>query len=151
MQKTKSTSHKQYLCGLLLSRNVIRTHKDHSTLHFFLSLSFSLSLSLSVWKETTHKPSNVAASTNLSSSVYVINMICFEECFLFYVITGRHYFFKTFIVTLRVFPTAMLLCSLRDYYHYHKNKNFRILHYLLNNSAKLIPKFKKKFILVKFQ
>ena len=46
----------------------------------------------SLWKETTHKPSNVVAATNLFSSVYIIGMTSFDECFLFYVITGRHYF-----------------------------------------------------------
>ena len=39
----------------------------------------------------TDKPSNLqTAATNLSFSVYVIGMTCFNECFLFYVITERH-------------------------------------------------------------
>ena len=39
----------------------------------------------------TDKTSNVTAATNLSFSVYVIGMTCFNECFLFYVITEKHY------------------------------------------------------------
>ena len=34
----------------------------------------------------------MAAAKTLFSSVYVIGTICFDEWFLFYVITGRHYF-----------------------------------------------------------
>ena len=32
-------------------------------------------------------------------SVYIIDTTCFDECFLFHVITGRHYFLKKFMVT----------------------------------------------------
>ena len=42
-------------------------------------------------KEMTDKPLNVTAGTNLFFSVYVIGMTCFNECFLFYAITERHY------------------------------------------------------------
>ena len=56
-----------------------------------------------VWKETTHKPLTVAAAKNLFSSVYFIGTTCFNECFLFYVIPGRHYSSWKFIVTLRFF------------------------------------------------
>ena len=52
-----------------------------SIMHFFYSLV----------KEMTDKPSNVTAATNLFFSVYVIGMTCFNECFLFYGITERHY------------------------------------------------------------
>ena len=45
----------------------------------------------SLVKEMTNKPSNVTATANLFFSVYVIGMTCFNECFLFYVITERHY------------------------------------------------------------
>ena len=40
-----------------------------------------------VCKEMTHKPLKVAAAKTLFSSVYIIG-----TTFLFYVITGRHYF-----------------------------------------------------------
>ena len=54
-----------------------------------------------VWKETTHKPLKVAAAKILFSSVYVIATTCFDECFLFYVITGIQYFSWKINVTLR--------------------------------------------------
>ena len=57
-------------------------HTDQSALIFLEYL----------WKETAHKPSTVAAATNPLSSVYVIGTAYFDECFLFYVITRRHYF-----------------------------------------------------------
>ena len=43
-------------------------------------------------KETTDKHLKVAAAKTLFSSLCVIGTTCFHECFLFYVITGRHYF-----------------------------------------------------------
>ena len=66
-----------------------------------------------IWKETTHKPLKVAAAKTLFSSVYVIGTTCFDECFLFYVITGRHYFSWKINVNLRFFLSAMLLLSLK--------------------------------------
>ena len=45
-----------------------------------------------VWKETCHQPLKVVAAITLFSGVYVIGTTFFDECFLFYVITGRHYF-----------------------------------------------------------
>ena len=58
------------------------------------------SFSYFVWKETIYKPLKVAAAKFLFSSVYVIGTTCFDECFLFYVISGRHYFPWKFIVIL---------------------------------------------------
>ena len=37
------------------------------------------------------------------SSIYVIDATCFDECFLFHVIAGSHYFWQMFVVTLRFF------------------------------------------------
>ena len=45
-------------------------------------------------KKTTHKPSNVEASKNFFSSVYIIGTTCFDKGFLFRVISGRQYFLK---------------------------------------------------------
>ena len=39
---------------------------------------------------------------------------CFDKCFLFHVITERHYFLYIFIVTKRFGTTAMLLFSLKQ-------------------------------------
>ena len=66
-----------------------------------------------VWKETTHKPLKVAAAKSLFSSVYIIGTTCFGECFSFYVITKRHYFSWKFIVTLRLFLSAIFLLFLK--------------------------------------
>ena len=43
-------------------------------------------------KETTHKPSKVAAAKNFSSRAHVIDTSCFDECFLFHLITGSRCF-----------------------------------------------------------
>ena len=74
--ETKFASHKHHLFSLL------KTQADQSIPHIFYFAR----------KETTHKPSNVTAAKTLLSSVYVIGTTCFDECFLFYVTTGRHYF-----------------------------------------------------------
>ena len=57
-------------------------------------------LSYFVWKETIHKPLQVAAAKTLFSSAFVIVTTSFDECFLFYVITGKHYFSWKINVTL---------------------------------------------------
>ena len=70
----------------------------------------------SVWIETTHKPSKIAATKNFFSSVYVIDFIdknCFDECFLFHLITGRHFFIKV-CFHFEIFSTAILLVSLKQ-------------------------------------
>ena len=61
---------------------------------------------------------------------YFIYSLCFDKCFLFDMITGRHYFLYKFIVTQRVFATVMLLHSLKQvflkksvfYVHYPHKK-----------------------------
>ena len=50
-------------------------------------------LCYSLWKETFHKPLKVATATKSFPSVYIIDTTCFNECFLFHVITGRHNFY----------------------------------------------------------
>ena len=55
--------------------------------------------------------------------MYVIGIASFNECFLFDVATGRHCFLQKF--TLRAFPAAMLLISLKEVL-----KEVRILRYL---------------------
>ena len=101
MQEIKFTFHKQYLFGRLFSRNAKKTHADKSPLQIFHSVS----------KETTHKPSKVAASKNLSSSVHAIDTTCFDECFLFHLITGSHYFFVKVCRYFEIFPATILYCT----------------------------------------
>ena len=63
----------------------------------------------SVRIKTTHNPSKVAAAVCICVlyvymffySVYVVDATCFNECFLFHVITGKHYFLQKFLATMR--------------------------------------------------
>ena len=71
MKKTNFTSHKQYLLGLLFSRNAKESHTDQSILQCFYS----------PLKERTHKPAKETAAKNVFSSVYVIGTTYFVECF----------------------------------------------------------------------
>ena len=59
----------------------------------------------SVWEETIHKSSKVETGKKISSSAYVIGTTCFDKCFLFHMITGRH-FRKVF---RKVFQKSLLL------------------------------------------
>ena len=43
-------------------------------------------------KETADKPLKIVAAKSFFSSPYVVSTTCFDECFSFYVVTGRHYF-----------------------------------------------------------
>ena len=53
----------------------------------------SYKLFYSLWKETSHKPLKVAAAKKSFQSVYIIDTTCFDECFLFYMITGSSIFY----------------------------------------------------------
>ena len=66
----------------------------------------------SVWKETSHKPLIVAAAKKSFPSMYIIDKTCFDLCFLFHVIIGRHDFLCKFCTTQRFGAIAMLLRSL---------------------------------------
>ena len=46
----------------------------------------------SVRKETTYKASKAAAAKSFFSRVYVTDTTCFDEYFIFQVVTGRHNF-----------------------------------------------------------
>ena len=64
-----------------------------------------------VCKETTHKPLEVATAKHFAP-VCVIGTTCFEECFLFYVTTGRYYFHNSLMLLNDCF-NAMSLLSLK--------------------------------------
>ena len=49
----------------------------------------------------THKPPKIAAEKNYFSKVFAIDTVCFDECFLFHVMTRNHCCLQNFIVTLR--------------------------------------------------
>ena len=77
MYEIKFTSHKHSLFGYLFSRNEKKTHIDQS----FILCQI----------KTTQKPTKVIAEKKFFSSGYVVDITCFEECFLFQVINERHY------------------------------------------------------------
>ena len=82
----------------------------------------------SVWKETSYKALKKAAAKRCKSGVYVIDPICFEECFLFHVISGKHYFLYKFIVTQRLCAIAMLLFWKKSvFYIHHLHNNITML------------------------
>ena len=61
----------------------------------------------SVWKETSHKPLKVTTAKNTFPNMYIIDRTCFDLCFLFHVITGKHYFLRKFSSTQRFGAIAM--------------------------------------------
>ena len=94
----KFTSHKRYLFRRLCSIKAKKTHPDQNTLQVLLlcsnqndSQSFKSS-SCSVYVCVIYM--------HVFSSVYVIDATCFNECFLFHVIFGKH-FLQKFVATLR--------------------------------------------------
>ena len=69
----------QYLLGRLFPTKANKTHTNQRTLQVFLLCRL----------ETSQKPSKVVTGKTLFSSVYVTDATCFNECFLFHMITGR--------------------------------------------------------------
>ena len=68
-------------------------------------------------------------------SVYIISTTCFDECFLFHLMTGRHYFLCKFIDTQWFGTTAMLLRSLKQVF---RRKSAFYIRYLWNNITVLL-------------
>ena len=96
-----------------------------------------------------YKTKTVLLTSILILLVYIIDTTCFDECFSFHVITGRHFLHK-FIVTERFGATTMLLRSLKQVFW---NKPAFYVRYLRNNiTVLLIPKVQNKtFMLLKTQ
>lgn len=65
----------------------------------------------SVRNEKTQKLAKLAAAKSILSSVYVIDVNCFDECSSFHVMTRSHCFYK-FYYNSEVFSTVILLLSL---------------------------------------
>ena len=89
----------------------------------------------------THKPSKVAAAKMFFSIVYVIDVTCFDKCFLFDVIAGRRYFFWKFVITVWYFqpPYCRFLSSKyfeRSPYFTHLHNNIAVLILILVLSSK---------------
>ena len=92
------TLYNQYSFGLIFSWNPKKSHTDQVYHKFFYF----------VWKETTAKPSKLATAQNFFSSVYFIVTACFHKCFLFHVITGRHCFYKSLLISWGFFNRHVL-------------------------------------------
>ena len=127
MQITKFPSYKQYLLGKKSNRNVKKSHTDQSIQQFPYSLQ----------NERTHEPSKVAPAKNffIFSIVYVIDITCFDKCFLFHVINGRHCFF----VKIYHYPKSFLNLHIVAFLETSVLKEVCSLNYLHNNSLILIP------------
>ena len=95
--------HNQHFTLLFFKGNLYLVHQNKYLLYLIFSSRESqrrliqtkvyYKLFRSVWKETSYKPLKVGAAKKSFPSVYIIGKTCFEECFLFHVITGRDYFF----------------------------------------------------------
>ena len=94
-------------------------------------------------KKNQKKPDKVAAVKNISSTVYVICTTCFDECSLLHVITGRYYFSKKSIVSLRLF----WLSCYRFLWRKHFERSLYFVCYVHNNSIMLMPKFENKTVI----
>ena len=70
--------------------------------------------------------------------MYIIDTNCFDECFLFYEITERHYFLQKFIVTQRFGETAIMLCSFKQAFWKKTTFYTRYFHNIV--TILLIPK-----------
>ena len=62
-------------------------------------------------KETSHKPSKVAAAENFFRSLFVVGTAHFNECFLFHKIIGRHYY-TNLTLPKGILRGICVLCSL---------------------------------------
>ena len=76
-----------------------------------------------------------AAANKSFPSVYIIDTTCFDECFLFVVVNGRHSFLYILTVIQRFGATAMLLRSLKQLLW---KKSVIYIHYLHNNITMLL-------------
>ena len=124
MENSNFFPHKQYLLGLSslkMQRRPIQTK---------------------VYCKPYYVSQEVAAAKKAFRSVYIIDRTCFNECFLFHVITRRHYFLS---LSLQWFSaTAMLLCSLKQVFW---KKSAFYIHYRHNNiTMPLIRKVQNKVL-----
>ena len=120
MPEIKFTWHKQYLFGLLFSIKVKEGSYRLKYTSIFLicpNLNDSQPFKSSSWKD-------------------FFIATCFDECFLFYVITGRRYFFKKVCRYCEIFSTVIL----PSFFKKSVLKEVRILYYLHKNSTNANPK-----------
>ena len=85
----------------------------------------------SVWKETSHKPLKTTVAKKSFPSMYIIDKISFDLCFLFHVIPGQH-FLRKFSTTKRFGAIVMLLRSLTQVFW---NRSAFYVRYLQSNTS----------------
>ena len=112
---------------VLLSKK--RTYNDQNILQ----------VALFFFKRNHPLPLKESAVKYLFSSVYVVGIACFHKCFLFHVITGRHYYSCDPIVTLWFPSTAIWLSFLKQVFW-----NMEIYISMFERITVLIPKIKCK-------
>ena len=117
--KTKVTSHKQHLFGLSFYRNAKKYHTDQSILQIFL-----VCMKRSDWQTFKCNSKNLFPRC----ACYLYNLLRWMEDTIFIKAYPHFDFFSTAIFLLPLKKNAL--------------KEFRVLHYLHNNSAMLIAKFK---------
>ena len=118
------------ICLIVCSLEMQRKLKVHCKLFF------------SVSEGTSHKPSKLAARKNFSCSVHFIDTTCFDECFWFHLITGAIAFGKSLSLLWDSFSRHIAI-----FFETRALKEVRILRYLHNIIAVLIPKFQNKAII----
>ena len=96
--------------------------------------NYATSLFYSVLKRNISQTFKSRSCKKSFPSVYIIDKTCFVECFLFHVITERHFLHK-FSVTQRFGVIAMLLRSLKQVFW--KRPAFYV-RYLQNNTSMLL-------------
>ena len=134
MWKTKFPSHKQHIFDLLLPKKKKNQKR-------FLQAKAYYTRYYSIWKETSHKPLEVAITKKSFPSVCTIDATCINECFLLHLITVRHHLLYKFIVTQRIGTTVMLLRSLKQMFW--KKSAFCVCYLHNNITGLLIPKAHK--------
>ena len=82
----------------------------------------------------------------VSSCPRYLTLSPLDECFLFHVITKRHYFLYKLIITLRIFSVAMPLRFLKQTFLKEICILFRHLH---KNITMVIPKVNNKSVVYK--
>ena len=95
----KQFSSKRFSKNILITLLVIfiTTQKFYAVFMIFYAVrqflwKLIILCSLGALTETSHKPLKVEAAKNSFPGVYIIDTTCFDECFLFHVMTGRYYF-----------------------------------------------------------
>ena len=64
--------------------------------------------------------------------MYIIDKTCFDLCFIFHLITGRHYFLRKFSTTQRFGEITMMLRSLTQVFW---NRSALYVYYLQSNTS----------------